>query len=98
MTIRFLIRAKVSAEAGNRMVKDPNGLKILEDYISKIKAEAAYFYEEGGDRTFLFIADMASADMIPVFAEPLFQGLNAKVEFHPAMTLDDVKRGIQKSK
>jgi len=78
------------------MVKDPNGLKILEDYISKINAEAAYFYEE--DRTFLFIADMASADMIPVFAEPLFQGLNAKVEFHPAMTLEDVKRGIQKTK
>jgi hypothetical protein len=80
------------------MVKDPNGLKVLEDYISKIKAEAAYFYEEDGDRTFLFVADMPSADMMPAFAEPLFQGLNAKVEFHPAMTLDDVKRGIQKAK
>ena len=85
-------------EAGNKMIQDPNGFKALENYIAKVKPEAVYFYEEGGDRTALFVVDVASADMIPVLAEPLFLGINAKVEFHPAMTLDDVKRGIQKTK
>ncbi len=93
-----MIRAKIPTEAGNRMIQDPNGFKILENYFAKVKPEVVYFYEEGGERTVLFVADVASADMIPVLAEPLFQGVNAKVEFHPAMTLDDVKRGLQKAK
>ena len=80
------------------MIQDPNGFKALENYIAKVKPEAVYFYEEGGERTGLFVVDMASADMIPSLAEPLFQGLGAKVEFHPAMTPDDVKRGLQKAK
>jgi len=80
------------------MIQDPNGFKALENYIAKTKPEAVYFTEEGGDRAVLFVVDVASVDMMPVLAEPLFQGVNAKVEFHPAMSLEDVKRGIQKSK
>jgi len=80
------------------MIQDPNGFKLLENYFAKVKPEAVYFTEEGGDRTVLFVVEMASADMMPAIAEPLFQGINAKVEFHPAMTLDDVKRGMQKAK
>jgi len=80
------------------MIQDPNGFKALENYISKVKPEAVYFTEDGGDRTVLFIVDLASAEMIPVIAEPLFNGTNAKVEFHPVMNLDEVKRGIQKSR
>ena len=93
-----MIRVKIPTEAGNKMIQDPNGFKALENYIAKVKPEAVYFTEEGGDRTALFFVDVASVDMVPVLAEPLFQGLNAKVEFHPAMNLDEVKRGIQKSK
>ena len=80
------------------MNQDPNGFKALEGYIAKAKPEAVYFTEEGGDRTVLFIVDVPSADMIPVLAEPLFTGINAKVEFHPVMNLDEVKRGIQQSR
>ncbi len=93
-----MLRAKVSAEDGNRMIQDPNGLKSLEAYVNKVKPEAAYFYEEGGDRTFLFVIDLPSVDMMPVVGEPLFQGFNAKVEFHPAMVLEDVKKGVEKAK
>jgi hypothetical protein len=34
------------------------------------------------------------ADQIPVLAEPLFSGMGARVEFHPVMSLDDLKKGI----
>ena len=44
-----------------------------------------------------YLVDVASADMFPVLAERLFQRINAKVEFHPAMKLDDVKTGLQKA-
>ena len=92
--MRFLISAKIPTEAGNKMVQDPNFLKKLEEYINKVKAEASYFSEAEGNRVAAFIIDMQSADQIPVLAEPLFSGMGAHVEFHPVMSLDDLKKGI----
>ena len=57
------------------------------------KAEAAYFTELNGDRTCLFFIDIPSVDMMPVIAEPLFQ-MGAKVEFHPAMNMEELKKGL----
>jgi hypothetical protein len=37
---------------------------------------------------------MQSADQIPALAEPLFQEWGANVEFHPVMTLEDLKKGV----
>jgi len=44
-----------------------------------------------------FIVDMQSADQIPSLVEPLFQGMNAKVELHPVM-LFDLKQALSKYK
>lgn len=85
----------IPTEAGNKMVQDPNFLTNIENYIKDNKAEAAYFAELNGERTMVFVVDIPSVDMIPVLAEPLFM-LGAKVEFHPAMTLDDLKKGISR--
>ena len=92
--MRFLIRAKIPTEAGNLMVRDPNLLTKLETYINKVKVEATYFFEADGNRVAAFIVDIQSADQIPVLAEPLFSGMGAHVEFHPVMSLDDLKKGI----
>jgi hypothetical protein len=92
--MRFLILAKIPTEAGNKMVQDPNLLRKLEEYINKVKAEAAYFFEADGNRVAVFIVDMQTADQIPVLAEPLFNGMGANVDFHPVMSLDDLKKGI----
>ena len=46
--MRFLIRAKIPTEAGNKMVQDPNFLKNLEDYMSKAKPESAHFFAADG--------------------------------------------------
>jgi hypothetical protein len=96
--MRFVVRATIPVEDGNKMVKDQKFLQTLEAYIIKTKAEASYFYEAGGMRTFTFIIDIPSADKIPSIAEPLFQRYNAKVEFHPVMTLADLKKAIQSIK
>ncbi len=94
--MRFLVRAQISTEAGNKMVKNPKFLQDLENYIKKVNAEAAYFFEAGGDRTFAFIVNLESADMIPDIAEPLFQDLGAKVEFHPVMLFEDLKKAVER--
>jgi dihydroxyacetone kinase-like predicted kinase len=92
--MRFLILAKIPTEDGNKMVQDPNLLEKLEKYINKVKAEATYFFEANGNRVASFIAEIESADQIPVLAEPLFSGMGANVEFHPVMSFDDLKKGM----
>jgi hypothetical protein len=95
--MRFIIRAKIPTEAGNKAVKDPSFLKNLEDYMNKAKPEAAYFFEADGDRVAAFVVDLQSADQIVVLAEPLFNEMGAKVEFHPVMNFDDLKKGISQA-
>jgi len=92
--MRFLILAKIPTEDGNKMVQDPNFLKKLEEYTNKVKAEAAYFFEAGGNRVAAFIVDIQSADQIPFVTELLFSGMGAHVELHPVMSLDDLKKAI----
>ncbi|MGB7961014.1 MAG: hypothetical protein WCF46_14075 [Nitrososphaeraceae archaeon] len=84
--------------AGNKMVKDPNFLKNLEEYLQKFNCEAAYFTEVNGSRTMVLILDLPSTEMIPAIVEPLFQGFDANVEIHPAMNLDDLKKAISNMK
>jgi len=93
--MRFLVRAQISTDVGNRIVKNPKFIQNLEHYIKKVNAEASYFFEAGGDRTFAFIVNLESADMIPSVAEPLFQEFGAKVEFHPVMVFEDLKKALE---
>jgi hypothetical protein len=70
--MRVLVRAMIPTSAGNKMVKDPNFLKNVEDYIQKFNCEASYFLEVNGNRTMVLVLDLPSTDMIPAVAEPLF--------------------------
>ena len=94
--MRFLIRAQLPTEAGNKALKSTKFLQIIEDYIKKTNAEATYFFEAEGERTMVFIINVESADMIPTIAEPLFQDMGAKVEFHPVMLLEDLKKALER--
>ena len=92
--MRFLIRAQIPTDAGNKMIKNPKFLQNLEDYVNKVNPEASYFFEAEGDRTFVFIVNIDSVDLIPSIAEPLFQDIGAKVEFHPVMVFEDLKKAL----
>ena len=96
--MRVLVRAMIPTVAGNKMVKDLNFLKNLEEYLQKFNCEAAYFTEVNGSRTMVLILDLPSTEMIPAIVEPLFQGFDANVEIHPAMNLDDLKKAISNMK
>lgn len=92
--MRFIVKVKLPTEAGNKAVHDPNFITNMENYIKTNNVDAAYFTETEGERTMALIMDIASNDKVPAIAEPLF-ALGAKVEFHPAMNFEDLKKGIQ---
>ncbi len=91
--MRFLVRLTMPTEAGNKAVKDPKFLKNIEGFMRDMKAESAYFLEMDGQRNVLFFVDMPTVDMMVPFAESFFQ-MGANVKFHPAMVLDDLKKGF----
>jgi hypothetical protein len=95
--MRFLIRAKVPTEAGNKMVQDPDFMKKLEDYMNKVKPEAAYFLPINGYRTAAFIVNMENNSQVPSLVEPLFQWMGANVDIIPVMNFDDLKKGISEA-
>jgi hypothetical protein len=92
--MRFFLYVQIPTEAGNDIVKDPYLVRNIEEYINDVKAEAAYFGPSNGNRTMFFVVNMDSADMIPKILEPLFQKFKAKVEMHPIMVLDDLKKSF----
>jgi hypothetical protein len=96
--MRFLIRTRISTEAGNKMVQDPDFMKKLEDYMNKVKPEAAYFLPIDGHRSAAFIVNMENNSQVPAIVEPLFQWMGANVDVIPVMNFDDLKKGISQSK
>jgi hypothetical protein len=96
--MRFLIRTRIPTEDGNKMVQDPNFLKNLEEYMNKVKPEAAYFMPIDGHRSAAFIVNIQSNDQVPAVVEPLFQWMGANVDVIPVMNFDELKMGISKNK
>jgi hypothetical protein len=88
--MRFLVKVSMPVEAGNAAAK--GGFKAIAEILAEQKPEAVYFYEESGRRTGLLVLHLNDASEIPAVAEPWFLAMNASVEFHPAMTPEDLER------
>jgi hypothetical protein len=93
--MRFLIRAKTPTDSGNKVVQDPNFLTKLEEYMNKVRPEAAYFMPIEGHRAGAFIVNVESNEQLPAMVEPLFQWWGANVDVVPVMTFDELKKGLQ---
>lgn len=93
--MRFLIRTRIPAESGNKLIQDPNFLTKLEEYMSKVKPEAAYFMPIEGQRSCAFIVSVDRNDQVPAIVEPLFQWMGANVDVIPVMNFDELKNGLR---
>jgi hypothetical protein len=75
------------------MVKVPNFLKNMEDYIKRINAEAVYFTVCEGERTAYFVLEVPSSKEMFDICESLFM-MGANVHRDMVMTLKDLKDGF----
>jgi hypothetical protein len=93
--MRFLMKLEIPMEAGNAALSDPEFGHKMQTALKDIGAEAAYFASMDGHRGGYIFVDMKDASQIPSIAEPFFLWLNAKVEFIPVMTPEDLgKAGL----
>jgi hypothetical protein len=92
--MRVMLKAQFDTEKGNELINDGKMAGMIKDVIDRVKPEAAYFLPDDGQRTAYLFFDMEDSSRLPVIAEPLFTGGNAKVTCTPVMNLDDLQKGL----
>jgi hypothetical protein len=92
--MRTLLQVWIDTAAGNRAIASGSVEKILGELAGKLNPEAAYFFDDKGRRSAQFVFDLQDTSQIPSIVEPLFQELEAEVELHPVMNLEDLQKGL----
>lgn len=98
--MRILMKVSIPVESGNAAILDGSLPNTIAAILSELKPEAAYFAEDNGKRTGFIVCDLKHESDIPAIAEPWFLAFNAHIEFHPAMTVEDLKKagpGIERA-
>jgi hypothetical protein len=89
-SMRMIMHVYMPVDVFNAAVRDGSVGAKMQKILGEQKPEAAYFTEYHGQRSGILIVNLNQASEIPKFAEPWFLTFNAKVELHPAMTLQDL--------
>ncbi len=95
--MRMLMKWSIGTREASEAIRSGRIADINKTLDELTKPEAQYFCTEGGTRTAYVFFDLADPSDIPPIAEPLFQELNATVEFFPAMNGDDLGAGLGKA-
>jgi len=90
--MRMLVQVKFPHDAFNQAVRDGSVGHKVRRILEAIKPEAVYFTDRNGQRGAILIIDVANPAKVPAIAEPWFLTFNADVEFHVAMTPEDLQR------
>jgi hypothetical protein len=90
--MKYIMRVRIPMERGNEALRDPQFGHKMNELLTEIKAEAAYFTTITGQRGAFIIVNMNDASEIPAVAEPFFLWLNADIEFFPVMRPEDLAK------
>jgi hypothetical protein len=92
--MRMMMRVTIPIEAGNAAVRNGSLGSTMQKILADLKPEAAYFVEDNGQRTGLIFFDMKDSSQLPAIAEPWFLAFNASLTVRPAMTAEDLAKGM----
>jgi len=86
----MMMKVSIPVETGNDVVRRGSLGSTIQKILAEMKPEAAYFAEDGGQRTGYIFFDMKDSSQLPAVAEPWFLALNASLTVRPAMTPEDL--------
>ena len=88
--MRMLIDVNFPIEPFNTLIRNGTAGQKIQQILEDIKPEVAYFSERNGKRGGIFIVDMTDPSQAPAIAEPFFLTFDATVEFHVAISPEDL--------
>ena len=95
--MRMLLHVRIPHEEFNAAVRDGCVGRKMKQILDETRAEAVYFTEYDGRRGAIMIINIDDPSEVPKFAEPWFLSFNADVQFHIAMTPEELGRaGLEK--
>jgi hypothetical protein len=86
------MQVKFPHEKFNAAVKDGTVESKMKRILAEMKPEMAYFFEVDGHRSGVMVVNIDEPSKIPSFAEPWFLLFDADVQFHVAMSPEDLGR------
>lgn len=92
--MRVMLRAHMDTQISNEAIKNGTLPEIMNSMAGLLKPEAAYFGPGEGGRCCTFVFDMQDSSQLPTIAEPLFEGLGARIEIQPVMNIEDMRKGL----
>jgi len=90
--MRMLLHVRIPHEEFNAAVRDGSVGRKMKQILDETRAEAVYFTEYDGRRGAIMIINIDDPSEVPKFAEPWFLSFNADVQFHIAMTPEELGR------
>ena len=95
--MRMLLQVRIPHAEFNAAVRDGTAEKKIKQILEQTKPETVYFTEYDGRRGAIMIININDPSEVPKFAEPWFLSFNADVQFHVAMTPEELGRaGLEK--
>ena len=93
--MRMMMKVKIDTEAGSKAIADGSLPQAMQETMSRLKPEAAYFGPEDGVRTAFIVFDLQDPSELPSISEPLFNKFHANILIFPVMNQEDLQKGLQ---
>jgi hypothetical protein len=90
--MKFIVHISLPVQRFNEALRDGSAGEKMGRILEETKPEAAYFTSTDGNRGGYLVYNISQASEIPRLAEPWFLNFDAKVEFHAAMTPEDLQK------
>lgn len=90
--MKMLLMVEFPHEPFNALVRSGKVGEVMNRVLETIKPEAAYFTEQDGMRSGIFLIDVEDPSEIPGYAEPFFLNFQANCKFRIVMSQEDLQK------